>query len=151
MPCTSNNTRHIPVKNQCTQDCCSTNPYFVGNKNDVNINKKVEGTIAFDDEFLSGFQVDSYSVVKDGNIVNINITATRTGANTLLNTTFPVGTIEEGFRPSSNVSGLFPYGGGITDIGSVLVTDEGVFTFRTGNNASLPNSTDFTISLLFLI
>ena len=74
MPCTSNNTHHVPVRNQCTQDCCSTNPFFVGNKNNVvDTNKKLEGTITFDDEFLSGFQVDSYSVIKDGNLVNVNI------------------------------------------------------------------------------
>ena len=150
MPCTNNNVHHVPIRDQCIQNCCSTNPFFVGNKNN-DINKKVEGTIEFDDNFLSGYQVDSFSIIKDGNLVNLNITSTRTGANTLLNTTFSLGTVEKGFRPPSDISGLFPYGGGITDIGSVLLTEEGVLTFRTGNNASLPNSTSFTISLLYLI
>lgn len=109
------------------------------------------GTLDFQQTFLDAFNVDSFSVSKEGNIGTVSITSTNIGASIVLNQTMTIGTVSEGFRPRSNISGLFPYGGGISDIGSTLLTDNGILTFRTGNNAYLPGGTSFTLSLLYII
>jgi len=109
--------------------------------------------ITFLSSFTDGFSVDSSAleINSNSNWVQLTVTATRTGSNTLMNTTYQVGTIPSSCYPTSDISGLFPYGGGITDIGSLFLDSAGNLSIRTGNNASIPNGSTFTFTVLYVI
>ena len=110
------------------------------------------GSITFLTSYTNQFSVDSSSLVKSGDLVSLNITSTKINGNSLLNTTFNVGSFISPFVPMSPVGSVFSYNnGGSSDIGGVTLDASGNLSITSGNNASIANSTSFTISLLFLV
>lgn len=102
--------------------------------------------------FSTHFTLTDFSLQRSGHIVQLSMTCQKVNSNSLMNTIYDIGSISPaGLYPATSISGNFTYGGGITDIGMSLLTNVGILTIRSGNNASIAQNSSFTLTLLYLV
>jgi hypothetical protein len=109
-----------------------------------------ESSVVIDSNFNTLFLINSNTVKRTGNIVQLSLTLGKYNGHMLLNTTAVVGTIPMGFRPSSAISGTFPYILFIGDIGAINITANGIVSIRSGDNAYIADTTVFTVSIIYI-
>jgi len=110
----------------------------------------IDGTITPSVNYAAQFSTVSQSLKKTQFIKQLTMTIQKINGHGLLNTTFDIGTIPVAFRPVSNVSSTFAYGGQITDVGQINLTTNGALSIRTGDTAYFGDGTSTTITLLYL-
>ena len=108
------------------------------------------GTIEIQNSFTNDFEILSYELKKTNKLKQVTLTAKKINDHGLLNTTWQVGNISELHRPDSDISGLFPYGTTLTDIGQVTLSSEGDLAIKSGNDVYIVENSTFTFTLTYI-
>jgi len=123
---------------------------FSSKKNPFEEATTITGTITILDSFLDNFEIVSYELKKINRTKQVTVTAKKVNGHGLLNITWPVGNIPEPFRPNVNISGLFPYGTTLTDIGQTNLSSNGDLIIRSGDTVYIVDDSTFTFTLTYI-